>query len=369
MARRGVRMWVAAGSLVAVAGLSAAGGCTGDYDCADDVACKIINDDGTSNGYCWGECVNAPEDFHAPVLVWTGPELLAPSSCEDLAWIVPGKDAVIRPSSGEPKFLGRTAPRIDPACPKCKCTEPSCVLPAEVTVYSGFMCAEGAGETRTSFALHPGWDGACVSPGSVASGQIGSLSIGPVREVPCVPIVEEQPVPRDFVVDDVAISCEGRVRNKLCDLPGQVCLLYQPRERLPAPWRQCVYVEGVDRDCEPPAPAGSPWPTFSEKLPGFYSEIRAPRECVPCDCKPPEASRCEAWVSAYEDRTCTDGLVSIGVAQIPVCVGPDPDVAFGSLSATWLVNEPGRCTPVGGTPDRTAESDVPVTICCLPAGP
>lgn len=309
------------------------------------------------------------EEFGTPVLVWTGPELLAPLWCDDLTWVVPETGAVIKPSRGFPKFLGRMVSRLEPACSRCTCTMPSCALPSDVTVFSGIMCGEEPAEARTSFAPPPGWDGACVSPGLVAPEQLGSFSIGPTREEPCVPVVEAPPVPRDFIVNEVAIACPGEVYPDLCALDDQLCLLYQPRKHLPAPWRQCVLVEGADRACEAPAAPHDPWPRFSEKLSGFYKEVRDTRRCTPCDCEPIEPSRCEALVSVYEDRACSEVPVdSARVAEDTICHDPGSGRGLGSLSATWVVNEPGSCTPTGGTLDGTLEHEGPVTICCLPEG-
>ncbi|XXX73173.1 hypothetical protein WMF30_36545 [Sorangium sp. So ce134] len=360
--------WAAAGSLLGACGLAAVGGCGGgEHDCAEGVVCEILNDDDTSNGYCWGQCVPRPPiDFLAPELVWTGPHLLAPS-CDDLVWDVPGTPGEVVRLAHEPAvFRGRTVPEPeeDAMCPTCACTPPSCALPSEVTASSLYMCGEGPEETRTPFAPPPGWDGACVSPGWVGPEQLGSLAIGPTRHLPCTPVVEEAPVPRNAFTVEVAVACEGRRVDDLCALPGQLCMLYQQQDHLPEGWRHCVRAPGDNVQCEPPAEAGSPWPTYSEKLGVFYTGVNDTSDCKPCTCKSSETSRCEAFVSAYEDRACGDILVGIGVLQAGICVDPAPSSALGSLSATWIVNEPGRCTPEGGTPvvkPKDAE-----TICCLP---
>lgn len=301
--------------------------------------------------------------FGKVLLVWTGPERLAPSSCEELAWSAPGT-AVIRPSQGVPGLLGRTASSHDAQCPKCACTAPSCALPSGVTAFSGSTCSSGAAGVQTPFSPPPGWDGSCVSPGLVVPEQFASFSIGPAGEVPCEPQVEEPAPPGDGAQDEVAIGCGSEMVDDVCALDNQICLLYQPRKYLPEPWRQCIVVEGGDRPCEAPAAEGDPWPRFSEKLPGFYRPSNGTRACKPCTCKMTEPSRCEALVSVYEDRACSDRLAEVTTAAGGFCIAPDPDSALGSLSATWLVNEPGRCTPEGGALER----DEPITICCLPRG-
>ncbi|WP_437902857.1 hypothetical protein WME95_30410 [Sorangium sp. So ce327] len=361
--------WLAGGALLGAGGLAAAGGCSGggDYDCAEDLVCEILNDDGTSNGRCWGRCVPPPPgNFHAPELVWTGPDLFAPS-CDDLVWAVPGTvGEVVRLGYEPASFRGRTVSEEDATCPTCACTPPSCALPSEVTANSLPLCGEGPEETRTPFGPPPDWDGACVSPGRVAPEQLASLAIGPIRQLPCTPVVEEEPVPRDAFTFEVAVACESRLVPGLCALGRQLCMLYQQQDHLPEGWRHCVRAEGEDVPCEAPAEPGNPWPTYSEKVGVFYTAVNDTRECEPCSCKPPERSQCAAFVSAYQDNACSDPFLVISVPEAGSCVDPAPGFTLGSLSATWIVNEPGPCTPEGGTPVGEKKGDGAETICCLP---
>ncbi|MGK4003332.1 hypothetical protein WMF31_11955 [Sorangium sp. So ce1036] len=361
---------IAGGALLGAGGLAATGGCGGggEHRCAEDLVCEIVNENGTSNGRCWGECVPAPpDDFRPPELVWTGPDLFAPS-CDDLVWAVPGTSGeVVRLVDGSAVFKGRTPSRNDHDCPTCACTPPSCALPSEVTATS-LACGEVPEETRTPFAPPPGWDGACISPGRVEPEQLGSFAIGPTRVQPCMPVTEEAPVPRDALTVEVAVACRGDRVPNLCALPSQICMLYQQQDHLPEGWRYCVRKSGAEVQCEPPAEPGSPWPTYSEKLGVFYTAVNDTRACAPCTCKPPEASRCEAFVWAYEDHACSDPLVGISVFQTGICVSPEPGSTLGSLSATWIVNEPGSCTPEGGSPVGELDGEGAETICCLPRG-
>ncbi|WP_437574056.1 hypothetical protein [Sorangium sp. So ce887] len=368
MAMRCVRSWVAGGLLLGAGGLAAAGGCgAGEYDCAEGVTCEIVNANGTSNGHCWGQCVpEPPRGFDEPMLVWTGLEMLAPS-CDDLVWAIPGTNEVIRIADRPPAFVGRTPPGEAPSCPVCACTAPSCALPSDVTTSSLRLCeGENAG-TRTPFAPPPGWDGSCVSPGWVPSELLGSLYLGSTTEQPCAPVVEESPAPPDALTGEVAIACSGKVSSTLCAQDGQRCMLYQQQDHLPEGWRHCILADGDDRECQAPVAAGDPWPRFSEKLGVFYTEVDDTRGCTPCTCKPPETHRCEADLSAYEDRACSDFLV-VGrmTTQRAICVDPGSTRTLGSLSATWIVNEPGRCTPEGGAPVGEIDARGPKTICCLP---
>lgn len=366
---RGVQGLLSGLLLLGAGGLAAVGGCGGggEHGCAEDLVCEIVNEDGTSNGHCWGQCVpEPPEGSPAPELVWTGAEALAPS-CDDLVWAVPGTAGEVVQLAFEPAaFRGRTLPSEVHACPVCACSSPSCALPSDVTASSLYMCGEGPEETRTPFAPPAGWDGACVSPGWVGPVQRGSLAIGPTHKQPCAPVIEEAPVPRDAPAVEVAVACRSRLVHDLCAQPRQLCMLYQQQDHLPDGWRHCRRLPGDDVPCEAPAAPGSPWPTYSEKMGVFYAEVNDTRDCTPCTCKAVEEGRCEAFVSAYEDRACSDVLVSISVHEGGSCVDPAPGFTLGSLSATWLVNEPGRCVPEGGAEVGELKGNKAETICCLP---
>ncbi|WP_437586218.1 hypothetical protein [Sorangium sp. So ce1000] len=129
--RRLAGLWLLGfGGTAAVSGCSSAGG----YDCAEAITCQIWNDDGTSNGYCWGQCVHAPPgSFGAPELVWTGPEVLAPASCAELVRIVPGTGERIPLADATRTLFARAMPEPTHGCPACACTAPACALPQTVT--------------------------------------------------------------------------------------------------------------------------------------------------------------------------------------------------------------------------------------------
>jgi hypothetical protein len=86
----------------------------------------------------------------------------------------------------------------------------------------------------------------------------------------------------------VAIACSGEVSSTLCAQDGQRCMIDQQQSRLPEGWRHCILADGADRECQAPVAAGDPWPSFSEKLGVFYTEVDHTRDCAPCTCKPPE---------------------------------------------------------------------------------
>src|SRR5690606_34325004 len=116
----------------------------------------------------------------------------------------------------QPTVLGHTARRLDPPCPVCSCTEPSCTVPSDVTFFSGSLCGEASAEAGTSFAPPPGWDGACVPLGSVEQERIRSIAVGSISE-PCTPVVvDEPPVPDEASQKEVAIACRTYSPSGFC---------------------------------------------------------------------------------------------------------------------------------------------------------
>ena len=75
--------------------------------------------------------------------------------------------------------------------------------------------------------------------------------------------------------------------------------------------------------------------------------------CTACECGPPEGGDCVAEVTAYEDDACTveipGKIVGLGTPECSeAVVGQD----LQGMSATWIQNQPGDCTPSGGKPWR-----------------
>ncbi|WP_438004065.1 hypothetical protein WME89_35225 [Sorangium sp. So ce321] len=358
-------------SLLGAGGVAAAGGggCRGEDDCVEDVLCEVVNEDGTSNRHCWGQCVRAPMGaFGEPVLVWTGPETLAPSSCDDLVRVIPETGESLPLVGASPVFVGRALPIADHDCPACDCMAPGCALPSGVTARSRAMCGELSGDTMTPFPSPPGWDGSCVSPGFLAPEQFGSLTIAPVQM--CVPFAASEPSrPLAAGTGNIAIACSGHVELKLCPDPSDLCMLYQQQAHLPDGWRHCVVADDDGTmECPHPGETEDPRRVFSEKLSVFYDDLVAAPACTPCGCDAPTTNGCEALLYAYEDRACSDILFFIDVHAIDeeACVVPEPSSSLGSLSATWLANDPERCTPRGGEPFTEVKHGQPKILCCLP---
>jgi hypothetical protein len=364
-----VRSILTGSSLLVTGGVAVAAGCGSERDCAEDVLCEVVNEDGTSNGHCWGQCVRAPlGSFGAPVLVWTGPETLAPSSCDELARVVPETGERIPLVGASPEFVGRALPIAAHDCPACECMAPACALPSAVTTSALGMCGTLSGDTMTPFPPPPGWDGSCVSPGFLAPEQFTSITIGSAQM--CMPFAAGEPSrPLAAGTGNVAIACSGEVELKLCPDPSELCMLYQQQAHLPDGWRHCIVAEDDGtQECPQPGETADPRRVFSEKLSVFYDELVTTPACTPCACDAPATSRCEALVYAYEDRACSDlfFFVNATTSGGETCAVPTPSTSLGSLSATWLANEPGRCTPRGGEPFPKVTHGQPKLLCCLP---
>ncbi|XXY47541.1 hypothetical protein WME91_46810 [Sorangium sp. So ce269] len=359
------------GSILAtLAGLAgavvAASGCWAfePYDCAEYVTCDVINDDGTSNGACFGKCVPlAPWGFaEEPELVWIGPEQLRPLAC---AGVLPGAPIDLSDS-----WTGHADPPDALQCPACTCSAPACELPAGITTSSLALCQEGPGGIETPFNAPPGWDGACVSPGRLPAERFGSYTIPPATERPCAPVPvdtprAEEPQPR-ALGDLVAVACTGFVEKHLCDREP-LCMQYQ--QHPPPGFRHCV-VKSAPSDtatsepCLPPAPPGGA-PRYSDRF-VFHRDVIDNRSCSPCTCAPVTPSTCEARVSTYEDAACVQPITTQTVDGEGACVVPPSAMTLGSLSAEWLVNSPGSCAPDGGALTGLPPSRELMTVCCLP---
>ncbi|KYF82866.1 hypothetical protein BE20_35895 [Sorangium cellulosum] len=344
----------------------AASGCwfVKPYDCAERLECDVINEDGTSNGACEGKCVPEPLNGFAeePELVWIGPEQLRPLAC---AGVLPGAPIDLSDS-----WTGRADMPDAPQCPACTCSAPMCELPAGVTARSLAVCQEGPGGVEMPFDAPPGWDGACVSPGTLPAERFGSYTIPPATERPCAPVPvdpprAEEPQPR-ALGDLVAVACTGFVEEHLCDREP-LCMLHQ--QRPPPGFRHCIFTsassnQGPSLPCSDPAPRGGA-PRYSDRF-VFYRDVIDDRTCSACTCTSVTPSTCEARVSTYEDAACGQPVATTTVDGEGACVVPPSAMTLGSLSAEWLVNAPGSCAPRGGELTGTEPERVIMTLCCLP---
>jgi hypothetical protein len=361
-----------AAALIAAGGTAAAAasGCgrSGEDECFEKVDCKVVNDDGTSNGYCWGTCVPGPMlPFDSdPVLVWMGSAKPLPTCPE----AVPGSRRNV--NAGFVAYSARAMPLPSP-CPACACSAPACELPAGVTASSLAVCQEGPGGIETPFYAPPGWDGACFSPGTVPAERFGSYTIPPATLRPCAPLEDavlraredEPPEPELEIgpVPDFMVSCGVEIKKDLCDRES-LCMLDE--KRLATGWRHCRIAVGSHAESCTAAEITGGVASFTD---AHYFQTRDPdlRACSPCTCtQTPLTSTCEALVSTYEDTACGGLVATTTVDGEGACIDPPSAMSLGSLSAEWTVNEPGSCAPSGGTREGEEPAVRIVSVCCLP---
>ncbi|WP_156338827.1 hypothetical protein [Chondromyces crocatus] len=57
-------------------------------------------------------------------------------------------------------------------------------------------------------------------------------------------------------------------------------------------------------------------------------------------------------------------LANVSLQQ-PACSDQVQPGGLRSLSLSWLLDEPGACTPRGGSPTGRVDAEGPTTFCCL----
>jgi hypothetical protein len=299
---------------------------------------------------CPGDCVRLPPlGFDGPALIWLGPAGEAPE-CPDRAPVR--------------VFEGIHGIQDGPLnCPPCSCSQPTCNFPEGVIAGSG-TCA-GVGNT-TPFPAPSSWDGSCTSAGVVSSSELGSVTISPVTQESCEPIIQvpEKPeAPPSFTA--AVLGCAGDELDGVCPDPGFMCL---PSAAPPPPgFRQCIMYLGPDD-----ASDLQQCPVDYPEQHVFYAGVEDTRECRECTCAQTAASECTAWVSTYDGSTCEPGsllatsLVAIG-SPIPACTNiAVPDAELRSIQATWQTNNPGACEADGGDTIGHAQPTGARRFCCQP---
>ncbi len=98
----------------------------------------------------------------------------------------------------------------------------------------------------------------------------------------------------------------------------------------------------------------------------FYQGIdTSAAGCTACACSPPQGGVCQAITSAYGDAACSAEFASNTAGlDSPQCNDTMPGLELQSMSATWMTNQPGTCTPSGGEPFGEATPAKPATFCC-----
>jgi len=290
---------------------------------------------------CDGECVPLPPlEFNGPALLWIGKEADAPQ-CPDRA--------------PQPIYEGHAGLDDSNQCSPCECTQPRCVLPSGVTA-SPSTCSNGPG-VPTAFDAPAGWDGSCTSPTPVD--QLGSITIAPLTIAPCLPVVDHVTI-KDLYAGSTwatfARACTGLVYEGACANAGERCV---PTAEPPPPgFRQCLlYLPSDEAVC----------PTDYPEKHTFFRGLEDTRACTACECTPIFPSHCAASLSAYTDASCMTGLVSALMgADASQCHDVMPGAQIASMKATWTLDDPGTCAPMGGFPTGTAIPTTPRTFCCQP---
>ena len=296
-------------------------------------------------GPCVGQCIPIPPlDFDGPMILYIGPKLGAPEC----------------PAHAPVNAYEGFADLVDDSyeCPPCVCGDPACVFPEGVTASTLVCPGDGQGATLTPFDAPASWTGECVSPGTVGSNLLRSATIAPVTVRPCE--VVPQPQPTDFDFDPLwttfARACRGQVDNGRCADPGLICM---PTAEPPPPgFQQCI---AYSKDADPICPE-----TYPEKF-TFYAGVGDTRGCTECECQQQGQPNCTALVSLYQTATCSS-LVYAGPVgtQESLCSDVMSGLQLRSVDASWLVNDPGSCTPSGGVPFGEVVPAGPKVFCCQP---
>ncbi|WP_156338708.1 hypothetical protein [Chondromyces crocatus] len=195
------------------------------------------------------------------------------------------------------------------------------------------------------------WDGACLDVPAIAEADVASLSASTTRVAACEPNFGPVPSTGDFSWDFHAMACANEDGPRVCQDEVQWCA-----PRAEGDFHQCVYTRGD----EPTCPAGYP------KRRVFFEGIDGSLACSSCTCEGPSVSACRADLFGFSDPGCNDVVVELTSELGPTrCNDQVSPGGLRSLSLSWTVNEPGACTPRGGSPTGRVTADTPTTFCCL----
>ena len=285
-----------------------------------------------------GDCVLPPPlGWEGPLLLWVGAPGEAPD-CPDRAryFVYEGHDGLSLDSV---------------RCPACSCEPAVCELQGLVA-HGDAACGSAS---PAPYQAPAGWDGACVSSGTVADAQLGSILFTALTQAPCAPIQIPVLERGSFGWERVARGCRGDVERNWCwENRDHICV---PEAE---PWRdefrQCIFKDELVDIC----PLG--YPARQVFFGGFDDNVT----CTPCECTPPEGGACRASVRVYSDAMCSSEMTQQEVDLSPSQCSPPLAGDLQSMSATWLQNEAGSCTPIPSRPAGRPELLDPATFCCIP---
>ena len=290
---------------------------------------------------CFEQCAADPSfGWSMPVLLWAGPQLMAPDC--------PAEHA------GAPAYEGY-ADRVATECAFCACDPPigACELPSSITI-STAPCDVSGGITHSLAGLDPDPNVCNIQNGVGAEFGARSVTVDPYRmiESGCTP-VEGPPTSKNGAMmwSVFARACAGTAPGRCLD-PSLPCA--SSAGASPG-FSQCIYRPG-DHDC----PAIYP----TRRI--FYEDAMDARTCAACSCGPPTQSYCSAILKIYEDPFCSDSIFgALLYSFAPYCYNLSPDKAVLSKRLTSaLTYEPGSCEPSGGEPVGSVELLGPTTFCC-----
>lgn len=306
---------------------------------------------GQQQSVCRGGCEEVSLEFERTIVaLWVGPEGREPA-CPKQA-----------PKAVFNGYAGLTAPNT---CAPCQCSEPSCILPS-VNATAGDACG---GSVVGAFEPPPSWEGGCLAGPSLEPGTWSSVQIGAVGTAGCELVEDPVPIPRFADAwpaqwATAARACAAEEEEGAPACTGAPCV--RGIEELPSGFRRCLrYPEGTAESEAQACPA-----EFPERH-VFFAGLSDTRECTACSCAPPEDALCIAAVSAFQDASCGGAPMpifqnaAVGL-NASVCYDTSMPLALGSISATWLAEEPGSCVVTGGEAIGEAVPTDPSVFCCEP---
>ena len=290
---------------------------------------------------CPGPCVPLPPlGWSLPVLLWAGPRFEAPECPADRASVV--------------HYEGHADPNEPPECPSCSCEPPTaaCELPSILTVGTQTCGVEDPAPLLYDYSGLVPDPTICVTDNPFPAGLIYSLAIGPLtmKESDCKPVATQPPRSGDAAWRTFARACGSGASP--CLNPAALCITTAS----PAPgFSQCLYQQG-EHEC----PSGYP----DRRV--FYDEISDARRCSECSCGAPEGGECSAYVTLYQDATCTLLAMARTVTSKSLWACGDFTVGYAlrGKTSTAPSYEPGWCDPSGGERVGSVELLGPSTFCC-----
>ncbi|AKT40146.1 uncharacterized protein CMC5_042990 [Chondromyces crocatus] len=310
--------------LLLAAGLLEVLSCTGDSSAVSTISAPAS---------CLGEACSGDPQLHwkGPVWLWSGPEAEAPP-CP--------------PSAPLLAYEGHAGLQTQGSCDACECTQPECKLPAGwVMSFGDTRCGAPSREVLAP----PDWDGSCFSFPLITNPR--SVSFWPSTLTECEPLAPHPSKEVTFAWETRARAC-GPIDDETCTSGANGC------PQRPVGFQQCVYGVG---------------PAEARACPEEYPEARQFNEgvedrsaCSPCECLPPETSRCHAFTTLSMDHICKKNITGTTVdIDRGNCVEAFITERYGSVSGRFQKhNEPGACTHRGGELTGEGVPTLPTTFCC-----